>query len=294
MNAARRLRPLAVAVVLSLAPAAACSSGPDRPAPFDRRIQIGFKSAMPGMSDQLSNGIFRGFEPRLVERVLGDAGVQYTSVLLAATTWEDALDDGNTNHNGVDLVVADISNTDERKGRFDLVGPYLKTRLGALMPAAHPTVVRRQEDLTPLRVCTVANTTARSLIEKEVKPRVPVDGQSHQQCLERLDDGSADVFVSDYLVMRGIALNLRTAEGKPRYAVAEGKFGKEQSLVAALPKGHGEACRWLRGRIGAYLNSQAWVDELRSSFSFGPDDTDANLRGEFQPVTSTADGLCDA
>ncbi|MFC8451388.1 substrate-binding periplasmic protein [Kitasatospora sp. NPDC057223] len=291
MHASRRLPLLAVAVAVSLAPAAACSSGPDRPAPFDGRVQVGFKTAIPGMSVQNADGIFQGFEPRLVEKVLGDAGVKYSAVPVSAISWQDALVDGNTNHNGVDLVVADISVTDERRKKFDMAGPYLKTPLGALTSAAHPAAVRRQEDLVALRICTVAQTTARALVDNEIKPKVSLDGQSTQQCLDHLDDGSADVFVSDYLPLRGIAVNLQV-DGRLPYAITDGKFGKVQLLAAALPKGHAEACTWLRSRLDTYMKSQEWVTELRSSFNFGPDVTDGNLRQDFQPVTSTSDNLC--
>lgn len=292
MIAGHRLRMLAVtaAAVLPLA-LAACSSGPERPAPFDRTVRVGFKTAAPGMSVQDPNGIFQGFEPRLVAKVLGDAGVPYSSVPLSAQTWQDALPDGNTNHNGADVVVADISDTAEREQNFDLAGPYLKTPLGALTLAAHPVAVQRQEDLTPLRVCTIAKTTARALIDNEVKPKVSVDALFPDDCLKALNDGTADVFVSDYLVLRGMAVNVKV-NGQAPYAMADGRFGKVQTLVAALPPGHTSACQWLRGRLDAYVKSQAWATELRSNFAFGPDVSDDNLRQDFQPLISASDNLC--
>ncbi|MEU8580233.1 substrate-binding periplasmic protein [Streptomyces abikoensis] len=273
---------------------AACSSGPGLPAPFDGTVQVGFKPTAPGMSEFLgTSGNFQGFEPKLVEHVLGDAGVEYNSVLVTAESWQDALGDGNTNHNRVDLVVADISDTAGREKGFDMAGPYLKTPQGALTSAAHPAVVKRQEDLAPLRICTVANTTSRALVDKEVKPRVRLDGHSPQDCLDDLNNGSADVFVSDYLVLRGIAMNKRE-NGKHPYALTEGKFGRMQYLMAVLPKGHTQACQWLRGRLDKYIKSSTWVAEMRSNFSFGTDETDGNLRQDFQPLISTADNLCTA
>ncbi|MEE1784569.1 transporter substrate-binding domain-containing protein [Streptomyces sp. SP17BM10] len=293
MIAVRRLRMLAVAVAVVLPLVlVACSSGPVRPAPFDGTVRVGFKTAAPGMSVQDPNGIFRGFEPRLVAKVLGDAGVNYSSVPLSAQTWQDALLDGNTNHNGVDVVVADISDTADREQKFDLAGPYLKTPLGALLPAAASTIkVQRQEDLSGLRVCTIARTTARALIDNEVKPKVSVDALVPDDCLKALDDGTADVFVSDYLVLRGMAVNVKV-NGQTPYVMAEGRFGRVQTLVAALPPGHTSACQWLRGRLDAYVKSQAWVTELRSNFNFGADVTDDNLRQEFQPLISVSDNLC--
>ncbi|MFB6893644.1 substrate-binding periplasmic protein [Kitasatospora sp. NPDC056327] len=294
MISVRVARPAAaVTVLLMLVPAAACASGPDLPKPFDRKIQVGFKTAAPGLSVQAEDGIYRGFEPSLVNAVLGSAGVKYSSAPVSATSWEDALKDGDTNRNGVDLVVADVSVTDGRKSDFDLAGPYLQTPLGALTQAAHPAVVQQQEDLIPLRVCTVAETTARSLVDEEVKPKVSVDGKSPQDCLGHLDDGSADVFVSDYLVLRGMAVNLKS-NGQSPYVMTEGTFGKMQLLVAVLPKGHSEACEWLRVRLDTYMKSQAWVAGLRSYLGFGSDVSDDNLRQRFQPTTSSASGYCDA
>ncbi|MEV7026915.1 transporter substrate-binding domain-containing protein [Kitasatospora sp. NPDC093558] len=297
MIARRRFRtPAAVAAVATLVLPlllAACSSGPDRPGPFDQTVRIGFKTAAPGMSVQDPNGIFQGFEPRMVAKVMGDAGVKYSSVPLSAQSWQDALLDGNTNHNGVDLVVADISDTAEREQKFDLVGPYLKTPLGALTLAAHPVTVQHQEDLSPLRVCTVAQTTARSFVDNEIspKPNQPIDAKYPDDCLNALNAGSVDAFVSDYLVLRGMAVNVKV-NGQAPYVMADGRFGKVQTLVAALPPGHTSGCQWLRSRLDAYVNSSAWVTELRSNFNFGLDVSDVNLRDAFQPLISTSDNLC--
>ncbi|MFF4407494.1 substrate-binding periplasmic protein [Streptomyces sp. NPDC001404] len=294
MKATDRLRLFAAAAVLPLIAAAACSSKPDRPAPFNRTVQVGFKAAAPGMSDyQYADGIFQGFEPDLVGDVLGDAGVQHSRVLVTAESWQDALGDGNTNHNRVDLVVADISDTAGREKGFDMAGPYLMTPLGALTSAGHPVVVKRQEDLVALRVCTVAKTTPRAFVEIEVKPRVSRDGHSPQDCLQDLDNGSADVFVSDYLPLRGIAEN-KKVNGKRSYVITDGKFGKTQFLVAVLQKGHTRACQWLRSKLDKYVKSLKWVDNLRRNFNFGTDETDDNLRQDFQPLISTSDNRCAA
>ncbi|MFI0912560.1 hypothetical protein [Streptomyces abikoensis] len=67
-----------------------------------------------------------------------------------------------------------------------------------------------------------------------------------------------------------------------------------QSLMAVLQKGPTQACQWLRGKLDKYIKSSAWVDSLHMNFNFGTDETEGNLRQDFQSLISTADNLCAA
>lgn len=293
-------RPLRLAVVLALlAPAAAGCGGGDKPAFSSDRINIGFKGDRPGMSEFTDKGTYDGFEPHLATMVTGTIPVgskrlSYTATPVTTANWEDALLDGQANHNKADLVIADISERDDLKKEYDLAGPYLQTPLGVLLKADDTRTVAKAEDLRALRVCVSTGTTAEAQLN-EIGGLPPVHGENLTQCLARVDDGTADAVLSDYLVLKGVAAN-SGSNGRRAYRVArDAHIGKTQFLMMVLPKGHQKACEQLRKAINDYLQTPDWMNSLRRYFDFAPADfTDKELRDTFQPITTSAGDRCAA
>ncbi|MFK0189669.1 transporter substrate-binding domain-containing protein [Kitasatospora sp. NPDC090308] len=283
---------LAAGLLLLATAASGCSD--DTSKPFeDLPVKVGFKTDRPGMSEFTDKGVYDGFEPHLTMRVLGSRAIDYTSLTVTTANWEDALTDGSANHNKVDLVVADISERDSLKQDYDLAGPYLQTPLGVLLKAGDTRTVAKSDDLKPLRVCVSGGTTAEAQL-KDIGPRVTVTGADLKECLARVDDDTADAVLSDYLVLQGVAANSGTG-GRRAYRVArDAHIGKTQFLMMVLPKGHRKACELLREAINDYLQDPDWMNTLRSSFAFGPDFTDKELRDTFKPVTTSAGDRCSA
>ncbi|QKW19231.1 transporter substrate-binding domain-containing protein [Kitasatospora sp. NA04385] len=284
---------LAAGLLLLGTAASGCSGGGDDP-PFDSLpVKVGFKTDRPGMSEFTDKGVYDGFEPHLTMKVLGSRKLDYTSLTVTTANWEDALTDGKANHNKVDLVVADVSERDSLKRDYDLAGPYLQTPLGVLLKAGDTRAVAKSEDLKPLRVCVTGGTTAEAQL-KDIGPRVTVTGTDLRECLARVDDDTADAVLSDYLVLQGVAAN-SGGGGQRAYRVArDAHIGKTQFLMMVLPKGHRKACELLRGAINDYLQDPDWMNALRTSFGFGPDFTDKELRDTFKPVTTSAGDRCSA
>ncbi|MFE1318497.1 transporter substrate-binding domain-containing protein [Kitasatospora phosalacinea] len=287
-------RPARLAVGLLLFATAASGCSGDEPKPFDNLpVKVGFKTDRPGMSEFTDKGVYDGFEPHLTMKVLGSRKIDYTSLTVTTANWEDALTDGKANHNKVDLVVADISERDSLKQDYDLAGPYLQTPLGVLLKADDTRTVATSDDLKPLRVCVSPGTTAEAQL-RDIGPRVTVTGTNLKECLARVDDDTADAVLSDYLVLQGVAANSGSG-GRRAYRVArDAHIGKTQFLMMVLPKGHRKACELLREAINDYLQDPDWMNALRSSFAFGPDFTDKELRDTFKPVTTSAGDRCSA
>ncbi len=292
MHTPRSVR-LAAGLLLLTATAVGCS-GDGSPSPFESLpVKVGFKIDRPGMSDLTDKGVYDGFEPHLTMRVLDSRKIDYTSLTVTTANWVDALNDGKANHNKVDLVVADISERDSLKQEFDLAGPYLQTPLGVLLKADDDRTVAKSEDLKPLRVCVSANTTASAQLQ-DIGPRVTVTGADLKECLARVDDGTADAVLSDYLVLQGVAVNSGSG-GRRAYRVArDAHIGKTQYLMMVLPKGHQKACTVLRQAINDYLQDPDWMIALRTYFGFGPEFTDKELRDTFKPVTTASGDRCSA
>lgn len=292
MHAPRPVR-LAAGLLLLAATALGCSSGGD-PAPFESLpVKVGFKIDRPGMSDLTGQGTYDGFEPHLTMKVLGSRNLDYTSLTVTTANWQDALSDGKANHNKVDLVIADVSEREDLKQDFDLAGPYLQTPLGVLLKAGDTRTVAKAEDLKPLAVCVTEKTTAAATLQ-EIGPRVTVTEAGLKECLARVDDGTADAVLSDYLVLQGVAVNSGSG-GQRAYRVArDAHIGKTQYLMMVLPKGHRKACELLRSAINDYLQDPDWMNALRQNFGFGPDFTNDELRDTFKPVTTSVGNRCSA
>ncbi len=291
-------RPVRLAAGLALLATAAAGCGGDDPAFSSNRINIGFKDHRPGMSYS-SDGVYDGFEPHLANAVVGMITVDgkpltYTAAEVTTANWQDALGDGRTNSNKVDLVIADISERDDLKKDYDLAGPYLQTPLGVLLKADDTRTVTKAEDLKALRVCVSADTTAEAQL-KEIGGLPPVLGKNTEQCLARIDDGTADAVLSDYLVLKGVAAN-SGSNGRRAYRVArDAHIGRTQYLMMVLPKGNQKACEQLRKAISAYLQTPDWMNSLRRYFDFAPADfTDQELHDTFQPTTTAASDRCSA
>jgi hypothetical protein len=78
-------------------------------------------------------------------------------------------------------------------------------------------------------------------------------------------------------------------------------LGKEQHISIVLRKEHSHACRHLAGAIDKYVNSNAWLDDLRYQLvdeysrraPGDPDMTDQQIRERFQPSVLNTDRCVD-
>jgi len=289
---ATRATRLAFCLLILAATAAGC--GPHNPPdPFDSNpVKIGFKDGRPGMSDLTSKGNYDGFEPHVAQKVFGLLQRDFTSLPVTTDNWRDALLNGKTNHNKVDLVVADISERDELKHDFDMAGPYLQTWLGVLVKADNDEPIKKVEDLRSVPVCVQEKTTAyQTLQDADIKP--PVTATDLKGCMDRIKDGTARAVLADYAVLQGIAVNSGTGTQHDYKVVRDTWIGRPQYLMMMLPKGHQKACELLRQAIADYLQDTDWTTTLKQDL--GLDDfTNEEIRNRFQPVTNATSDDCSA
>ncbi|MFD8598714.1 transporter substrate-binding domain-containing protein [Kitasatospora sp. NPDC059646] len=288
-------RPARLAACLLLLSAAAFGCSEDsKPDPFDADpIKIGFKDGRPGMSVLTGKGDYVGFEPHVAQKVVqGLLHRDFTSLPVTTANWKEALLDGKTNHNKVDLVIADISEQDSLKNDFDLAGPYLQTPLGVLLKASDSREVNKAEDLRPLAVCAQEYTTAyNTLVANGGRP--PVTATDLSGCIDRLDDGTADAVLADFVVLQGIAVNSGTGTSHAYRVPRNARIGRPQYLMMMLPKGHRKACELLRQAIADYLNDTDWTTTLKENLGL-TDFTNEEINDTFHPVTTSVGDRCSA
>ncbi|MFJ5924108.1 substrate-binding periplasmic protein [Kitasatospora sp. NPDC092948] len=298
---------LSVGLLLLAGTVAGCdTTGGTSAAPFDSiPIRVGFKDGRPGMS-ALNDGSWSGFEPHLAQRVLKDAlGRTYTSVPLGVGTWKGALSNDKANNNTVNLVIADISEGKDSEG-YDLAGPYLLTPLGVLLKDKDQTPVKDMNDLAPLTVCAQKDTTAAHTLD-ESHPQYS-RATNLDECLKQLDRGTVRVVVADFVVLRGIAHNLRYPTdpadpaapadpqdlGRPKYRAPRDVYlGRPQQLMAVLPPLHQQACKLLGRAIADYVQDTDWLTSVRT-YAGLDDFTDQEIINTFRPPTTQAKDTCAA
>ncbi|MFF2631087.1 substrate-binding periplasmic protein [Kitasatospora griseola] len=290
-----RFAPLSAGLLLLAGTLLGCDTADkNSAAPFDSLpIKVGFKIGRPGMSDLTHNGSFDGFEPHVALKVLQESlGRSYTSLTVTTANWKDALSDGKVNHNKVDLVIADISEQESLKTDYDLAGPYLQTPLGVLLKASDSTPIGKAEDLRPLAVCVQENTTAYATLQLNggLPPVVQPDLDA---CMARLNDGTAQAVLADYVVLQGIAVNSGTGTEHTYRVARDAHIGKAQQLMMVLPKGHQKACELLRKAIADYLQDTDWTTSLKQNLGLG-DFTNEEIRDTFRPVTTSVGNRCSA
>ncbi|MFD7641233.1 substrate-binding periplasmic protein [Kitasatospora sp. NPDC059795] len=271
-----------------------CGTDKNSAAPFDSMpIKVGFKGYRPGMSDLPRNSPFTGFEPHVALKVLQEAlGRDYTSVTVTTADWQDALGDGRINHNKVDLVIADISEQDGLKGKYDLAGPYLQTPLGVMLKTTDKTVITKAEDLRPLSVCVQEKTTAYATMQLN-GGTPPLTEPDLDTCKDRLNDGTVQAIVADYVVLQGIAVNSGTGTQHDYQVPRNVHIGKSQQLMMVLPKGHQKACEMLRKAISDYLQDIDWAASLKQYLHLD-EFTDKEIIDIFRPVTTSVGDRCSA
>lgn len=182
------------------------------------------------------DGKYQGYDVYFAERLAKDLGVkpEYTSVDPAARV--DVL-----TSNKVDLVLANFTVTDERKGKVDFAKPYMKVALGVVSPEnAEITDVSQLKGKT---LIIAKGTTAESYFEKN-EPDVKLQKyDQYADAYNALLDGRGDAFSTDNTEV------LAWAKSNKGFKVGITKLGDEDTIAPAVQKGNKELLNWLNDEI---------------------------------------------
>ncbi|BCJ62856.1 transporter substrate-binding domain-containing protein [Micromonospora endophytica] len=169
-------------------------------------LYIGVKDDQPGVSQQLENGAFEGFDIEIAYMIAEDLGFDAPRVRFLAIESEDRARrqarDVDGSYVTVDLVVASYSITKQRQEQGVVFSaPYLETEQSVLTLASYEGTVTSLRDLADKRVCTLGTSTAESGLEQRV-PRAY--GRNRiSGCIQELHDGDVDAVISDAAILAG-------------------------------------------------------------------------------------------
>lgn len=183
------------------------------------RLLVGVKADVPGwgMRDK-ATGVIRGLEPDLARDLADRLGVALTLVPVLSADRETALEERR-----VDVVIATLNETPERRARLTLISPsYYES--GASLLARRSDGFRSWSDLRNRRICSRRGSFYNRPIAVEFGADI-VALYSADIALTALRDGRCDGFLGDTAVF---AVMMQQPELAKRY---------EMTLPALYPTG---------------------------------------------------------
>lgn len=182
------------------------------------------------------DGKYQGYDVYFAERLAKDLGVEpeYTSVDPAARV--DVL-----TSNKVDLVLANFTVTEERKGKVDFAKPYMKVALGVVSPeSARITDVSQLDGKT---LIIAKGTTAETWFEKNA-PNVKLQKyDQYADAYNALLDGRGDAFSTDNTEV------LAWAKSNKGFKVGITRLGDDDTIAPAVQKGNQELLDFVNDEI---------------------------------------------
>ncbi|WP_065474474.1 cysteine ABC transporter substrate-binding protein [Bifidobacterium longum] len=182
------------------------------------------------------DGKYQGYDVYFAEQLAKDLGVEpeYTSVDPAARV--DVL-----TSNKVDLVLANFTVTEERKGKVDFAKPYMKVALGVVSPQNAPITDVGQLDGKTLIIA--KGTTAETWFEKNA-PNVKLQKyDQYADAYNALLDGRGDAFSTDNTEV------LAWAKANKGFKVGITRLGDDDTIAPAVQKGNTELLDFVNDEI---------------------------------------------
>ena len=129
----------------------------------------------------------------------------------------------------VDLILANMTVTPERKEAVDFTNPNLKVAVQALVANASP--VKSLDDLATRTTIVTTGTTADIWLTKNHPDWKLLKFEKNSESLQALSAGRGDAYAQDNLVL------FSWAKQNPGYRVLEQKLGDEAPIAPAVKKG---------------------------------------------------------
>lgn len=141
----------------------------------------------------------------------------------------------------VDLILANMTVTPERKEAVDFTNPNLKVAVQALVP--NDSAVKSLDDLATRTIIVTTGTTADIWLTKNHPDWKLLKFEKNSESLQALSAGRGDAYAQDNLVL------FSWAKQNPGYRVLEEKLGDEAPIAPAVKKGNIELRDWVNAEL---------------------------------------------
>ena len=169
----------------------------------------------------------------------------------------------------VDLILANMTVTPERREAVDFTNPNLRVAVQALVPEA--STVKSLNDLADKTIIVTTGTTADIWLTRNHPDWKLLKFEKNSESLQALANGRGDAYAQDNLVL------FSWARKNPGYRVLEEKLGDEAPIAPAVKKGNTELRDWVNTEL-AKLGEEKYLLKLYDQYvrSELADGTDPN------------------
>ena len=157
----------------------------------------------------------------------------------------------------VDLILANMTVTPERKDAVDFTNPNLKVAVQALVP--NDSSVKSLDDLATRTTIVTTGTTADIWLTKNHPDWKLLKFEKNSESLQALSAGRGDAYAQDNLVL------FSWAKQNPGYRVLEEKLGDEAPIAPAVKKGNVELRDWVNAEL-AKLGEEKFLLKLYDQY----------------------------
>jgi polar amino acid transport system substrate-binding protein len=157
----------------------------------------------------------------------------------------------------VDLILANMTVTPERREAVDFTNPNLRVAVQALVPDASP--VKTVDDLATKTTIVTTGTTADLWLTKNHPDWKVLKFEKNSESLQALANGRGDAYAQDNLVL------FNWAKKNPGYRVLPQKLGDEAPIAPAVKKGNIELRDWVNGEL-AKLGEEKYLLKLYDQY----------------------------
>ncbi|MBC2380104.1 transporter substrate-binding domain-containing protein [Pseudomonas sp. WS 5106] len=157
----------------------------------------------------------------------------------------------------VDLILANMTVTPERKEAVDFTNPNLKVAVQALVP--NDSAVKSLDDLATRTTIVTTGTTADIWLTKNHPDWKLLKFEKNSESLQALSAGRGDAYAQDNLVL------FSWAKQNPGYRVLEEKLGDEAPIAPAVKKGNTELRDWVNAEL-AKLGEEKFLLKLYDQY----------------------------
>lgn len=157
----------------------------------------------------------------------------------------------------VDLILANMTVTPERREAVDFTNPNLRVAVQALVPESSP--VKSLNDLSSRTTIVTTGTTADIWLTKNHPDWKLLKFEKNSESLQALANGRGDAYAQDNLVL------FSWAKKNPGYRVLEEKLGDEAPIAPAVKKGNTELRDWVNAEL-ARLGEEKYLLKLYDQY----------------------------
>jgi polar amino acid transport system substrate-binding protein len=157
----------------------------------------------------------------------------------------------------VDIILANMTVTPERKEAVEFTNPNLKVAVQALVPDA--SAVKKLDDLADKTIIVTTGTTADVWLTKTHPDWKLLKFEKNSESLQALANGRGDAYAQDNLVL------FSWSKQNPGYRVLPEKLGGEAPIAPAVKKGNIELRDWVNAEL-ARLGQDKYLLKLYDQY----------------------------